>query len=311
MEPSDKAFARSYHFIDVHGEDIDLGASIGGRSHASSATTTRQRLVGAASSSSAAEGKSATSRRRTKQLSASSGVSSLVRFSENTLVQSVLLADGLVSAGDDNDEEELLREIPSRYKKGSVKSKITWFGVLCLAGVGMFVEAYVIITTGQVKTVWHDNYPECWDSEKDQPCPQNIECCGLFPNTPQDICTVSTTTTTPNEICTSDNEYPTSLQCSSRQLGGVSYAEFAGIMVGMLTFGTIADLIGRKKAGSLTALFMIAGIGGMTYFDSSDYSRLFLLFSIFFGIFGVGVGGEYPLTASQAAEYHAESAARR
>jgi hypothetical protein len=31
----------------------------------------------------------------------------------------------------------------------------------------MFVEAYVNITTGQVKTVWHDNYPTCWDSEND------------------------------------------------------------------------------------------------------------------------------------------------
>jgi MFS family permease len=76
----------------------------------------------------------------------------------------------------------------------------------------------------------------------------------------------------------------------------------------MLSFGAIIDIIGRKRAGSLTSALMILGIGGMTYFDSSNASTLFMVFSAFFAIFGWGVGGEYPLSATHAAEHHAESA---
>jgi hypothetical protein len=312
MEPSDQSFARSYHFRDQHGENIDLGSSIGGISSYTLGSSIRLHHYGDDAASTKTDIHDAVSFSKTdittsRHTNRRNQLSRMSKWSQNTLVQSVLLADGLVATSDDEEENLLLLEIPGRYDKASVKSKITWFGVLCLTGIGMFVEAYVIITTGQVKTVWHDNYPTCWDSENEQPCPDNIECCGLFPNTPQDVCQV--TTTPNNNICTEDdNTFPSNLLCSSRQLGGVSYAEFAGIMVGMLAFGTIADRIGRKKAGTLTAILMIVGIGGMTFFDNDDVGTLFLIFSIFFAIFGLGVGGEYPLTATQAAEHHAESA---
>lgn len=212
MEPSDFSFARGYDFLDHEGNRLEpllvspessvkgLGAS----------TRSRRSLLSSGS-------------RHTRHIRSPSNFSA---FSENTLVQSVLLAEGLVHVEDD----ETLQVLPQRFKEGSVKAKITWFGSLCLAGIGMFVEAYVIITTGQIKTVWHYNYPECWDSENDQNCPNNIQCCGLFPNTPDDVCSA----TIPNEVCTDNNEYPSNVLCTSRQLGAVSSAEFAGIMTGML-----------------------------------------------------------------------------
>jgi len=288
MEPSDYSFARSNRFSDHQGNLLpdlfDQYESLTGLS----ASSKPLRSLGAS-------GTSAKHHRRSQRTKALSNWSA---YSENTLVQSVLRAEGLVDVEDDDS----VLQLPDRYAKGSVKAKITWFGLLCLAGIGMFVEAYVIITTGQVKTVWHYNYPTCWDYEKPQSCPENIQCCGLFPNTPETVCAA------PNaDVCTSTGEYPSSLRCTKQLLGAVSYAEFAGIMTGMLTVGWIADQFGRKKAGSLTALLMIVGIGVMTFFDSSDTSTLFLVFGIAFGVFGVGVGGEYPLSASAAAEQHAES----
>ena len=356
MEPSDASFARSYHFLDQYGGNIDLDLDgtlspppslIGGRhqrkhsqqqqqhiydnvgdsenmhmdmddeddADAFAAAFRTDNLVDTYPRQASRSSHTATNHRRQRRKQ----LSSVSHWSQNTLVQSALLADGLVikNVGDDDDEANIVcQEMPGRYDKASFKSKMSWFGVLCLTGVGMFVEAYVIITTGQVKTVWHDNYPTCWESEKEQICPQNIACCGLFPNTPSDLsCGTSVdqnetfTMSGNSSICTPDQgEYPPNLLCSSRQLGGVSYAEFAGIMAGMLAFGAISDKIGRQKAGTLTALLMITGIGGMTFFDCDDIGTLFLVFSIFFAIFGLGVGGEYPLTATQAAEYHAESA---
>ena len=264
MEPSDKDFARTFHFLDEHGDHIPLSSSIGDLSSLgggsskglgasfkpprSLSTSMRHRKTPSASQ----EGgltypQQLPSHRHVKTMSAYSV------FSDNTLVQSVLMAEGMTDA----EEDDELHEMPLPYAKGSVKAKLTWFGCICLAGVGMFVEAYVIITTGQVKTVWHNGYPECWDGTNDQACPEKIACCGLFPNTPEDVCS----TTTPNEICTDQNTYPASLTCSDSQLVAVSYAEFAGIMAGMVSFGWIADHIGRKNAGTLTAILMIIGLG--------------------------------------------------
>ena len=42
--------------------------------------------------------------------------------------------------------------------------------------------------------------------------------------------------------------------CSDRQLGGVSYAEYAGIMADILAFGTIADRIDAANNLQLRAL---------------------------------------------------------
>ena len=77
-------------------------------------------------------------------------------------------------------------------------------------------------------------------------------------------------------------------------------------MLGMLTFGTLADLMGRTKAGILAGYLMFVGITLMTFYTDSNYNRLFLVWALFFGFFGIGVGGEYPLAASNAAAHHAE-----
>ena len=36
---------------------------------------------------------------------------------------------------------ELVKKLPDRTER-NIKAKVQWFGVLCLAGVGMFIEAY-------------------------------------------------------------------------------------------------------------------------------------------------------------------------
>eukprot|EP00536_Pseudo-nitzschia_multiseries_P005239 jgi/Psemu1/190009/e_gw1.95.99.1 len=161
-------------------------------------------------------------------------------------------------------EEDDLEVLPDRFQSGNAKARITWFGALCMAGIGMFVEAYIIITTGQVKLVWHATYPECWIPDEDQQCPQNIRCCGF-------------------------------------------YSEFAGIMIGMLVFGALADVIGVNRVGILTSIMMIFGVSVMTFIKADNLELMFMTWIIFFGVFGLGVGGEYPLSASGAATHHAKT----
>ena len=97
---------------------------------------------------------------------------------DDTLLQSVYLAEGIHH----HITEDALEDLPDRVQGGSVKAHLSWFGALCLAGIGMFVEAYLIITTGQIKSIWHAAYPTCWEPDKDMVCPENIQCCGLYPN---------------------------------------------------------------------------------------------------------------------------------
>ena len=78
-------------------------------------------------------------------------------------------------------------------------------------------------------------------------------------------------------------------------------------MLGMISFGAIADLIGVNNAGILTALLSLMGVIVMTFMTSEDLTTQFLVYAIFFGIFGLGVGGEYPLTAAGAAAHHSDT----
>ena len=124
-------------------------------------------------------------------------------------------------------DSQELDELPRRFEAGSSKARLTWFGALCLAGIGMFVEAFIIITTGQIKTIWHSGYPTCFTPDESVSCPNNIQCCGLFPNTPPDTCGVSG-----SDMCNADGTYNDNMLCSNAIIGSISYAEFVGIMLG-------------------------------------------------------------------------------
>jgi len=196
---------------------------------------------------------------------------------------------------DEQDEDLLAIQLPDRFASGSLKEALSWFGKKFLAGLGMFVQAFIVITTGQIKTIWRAQYPECWIPQYEQKCPSKIECCCLFPNTPEGI-------VPDTEICTVDGEYPPIFTCSKRQTNSVSYAQFAGTMAGMLLIGAVCDLIGRKRAGIITSLLMLLGISIMTFVKTDDIGLQFTVWAAFFAVFGFGVGGEYPLSASLAAE---------
>jgi hypothetical protein len=214
------------------------------------------------------------------------------RHPSNKIVRlkSIYLANGIHHHVTEDDLEDL----PDRFSSSTTKARITWFGALCIAGIGMFIEAYIIITTGQIKTTWHSNYPTCWEPNTEQQCPDNIRCCGLFPNTPVDEATGECAVDfTKSIVCNqTTGEYNDGELCEASVLGAVSYSEFAGIMVGMLVFGTLADIIGVNSAGILTSVLMIVGNVVMCFIKVQNNIQLqFVIWIVFFGVFGLAVGG--------------------
>ncbi|KAI7842967.1 hypothetical protein COHA_003372, partial [Chlorella ohadii] len=94
----------------------------------------------------------------------------------------------------------------------------------------------------------------------------------------------------------------TACTCNQTTVDNVQNIEISAIIVGMLSFGFVADVIGRKWGSRLTMIIMFIGACLLTgaYGPTDQVFLSVFCFSLFF--YAVGVGGEYPLAASSAAE---------
>ena len=93
--------------------------------------------------------------------------------------------------------------------------------------------------------------------------------------------------------------------CTPHLIRSLTYSVVIGIIVGMIVLGYLAKYIGRRKGSMVTATLMTGGAIGMvlmTFVLESRPSWLFRSQSMLLFVLGIGVGGEYPLSASLAAE---------
>merc|ERR1719446_1977354 len=83
----------------------------------------------------------------------------------------------------------------------------------------------------------------------------------------------------------------------------VASATLVGAIVGQLSFGFLGDWIGRKWTFLVSCVLIVAGavLSGCCVWTSGGFT-LFHQLAVCRFILGVGVGGEYPLAASIAAE---------
>jgi len=95
-------------------------------------------------------------------------------------------------------------------------------------------------------------------------------------------------------------------ECPSSLLYGLTYSVVLGVIFGMLVLGTLANELGRRKGSILTAFLMSLSSFCMMILTMALSHRnpdiLFRGIVICLFVFGIGVGGEYPLSASSASE---------
>ncbi|KAL4424952.1 hypothetical protein ABPG77_009681 [Micractinium sp. CCAP 211/92] len=89
--------------------------------------------------------------------------------------------------------------------------------------------------------------------------------------------------------------------CNKSAADAVTYIEVCGIILGMLVLGFFADIIGRKWGSRLTATIMLVGAALLTGSAGNDGQFLAMFLTSLF-LLGTGVGGEYPVASSSAAE---------
>lgn len=54
----------------------------------------------------------------------------------------------------------------------NVKRFGKWVLSFALPGIGMFQEAYFIFSVGNLKPIWAEQYPDCWQVTRYDPCMQ-------------------------------------------------------------------------------------------------------------------------------------------
>ncbi|KAE8444671.1 hypothetical protein EG329_014328 [Mollisiaceae sp. DMI_Dod_QoI] len=90
--------------------------------------------------------------------------------------------------------------------------------------------------------------------------------------------------------------------CDQQWINSVTYLEVLGIIVGQIMVGIIGDAIGRRWGLIQDAIIMFVGLVMLTasWGDNLNGWVICYAWSLFF--YSVGVGGEYPMTATAAME---------
>lgn len=94
-------------------------------------------------------------------------------------------------------------------------------------------------------------------------------------------------------------------EVSSIRLTHINLATLTGTMFGQFFFGVLADKLGRKKMYGIELLLLIcSSLGVVMASEGADNSMNVFGWLIFFRVLvGIGVGGDYPLSAVITAEY--------
>jgi len=97
----------------------------------------------------------------------------------------------------------------------------------------------------------------------------------------------------------------TSNQLSTNQSLGVKVATPVGNLVGQLLFGWLADVIGRKRMYGVELMIMIVATFGQALAGQAPAVSAIGVIIVWRFIMGVGIGGDYPLSAIISSEFAA------
>lgn len=93
-------------------------------------------------------------------------------------------------------------------------------------------------------------------------------------------------------------------QYTSAMSTRISNSLFVGCIIGQIGFGYICDRVGRKVGMMLTTFLVIIGAAlcAGAYGANGSIEGMFWALTVYRGILGVGVGGEYPCSSASASE---------
>ena len=90
--------------------------------------------------------------------------------------------------------------------------------------------------------------------------------------------------------------------CNETWVDTINYLEIVGIIFGQITVGIVGDWIGRRWGMIQDGCIMLLGTIMLTAMWGSTLNSWVICYAFSLFIFGVGVGGEYPMTSITAME---------
>jgi hypothetical protein len=90
--------------------------------------------------------------------------------------------------------------------------------------------------------------------------------------------------------------------CEKTWVEAINYLEIVGIIAGQILVGIIGDWIGRRWGIIQDAVVMFLGTVMLTAMWGTSLNGWVICYAISLLVFGVGVGGEYPMTSITAME---------
>jgi Sugar (and other) transporter len=96
-------------------------------------------------------------------------------------------------------------------------------------------------------------------------------------------------------------------ECAPRVLTTIPYSIVLGLLCGMILVGCRANRVGRRLASIFTASLMAIGSTGVWWSSFSlvhdgNVEYMYKCMNVYLFLYGMGVGGEYPLSAAWACE---------
>lgn len=86
-----------------------------------------------------------------------------------------------------------------------------------------------------------------------------------------------------------------------------TYLQLIGILIGQMGFGILGDWIGRKTTMLIDISVILVGIILLTVSNGASINGWVIMYAWAQFIFGVGIGGEYPMTSTRATEESEEN----
>ncbi|KAI9934689.1 hypothetical protein ASPWEDRAFT_53814 [Aspergillus wentii DTO 134E9] len=162
-----------------------------------------------------------------------------------------------VSSYDATEAKRELGSIWDMFKADPLSPISYYFRNMVLPGAGLGLEGYVLFSIGNIKPLFQQVFPACWDK---------------------------------HEIC------------NKQWINAVDYLEIVGIIFGQILVGIVGDWLGRRFGLIQDATVMLLGLVMLTAAWGVTQNGWVICYAWSLFIYGIGVGGEYPMTATSGME---------
>ncbi|WFD22738.1 hypothetical protein MEQU1_001414 [Malassezia equina] len=159
----------------------------------------------------------------------------------------------------------------SMFKSDPLSLVKAYFSRYVINGLGMFVEGYTLFSVGNLKP--------------------------LFQNTDHSVAPEKGDHSSAFYRCWKTNEI-----CNKDWMRAIDYLEIVGIICGQILVGVEGDWVGRKFGMVQDALIMTLGSVMLTCMWGITMNGWVICYAWSLFIYGLGVGGEYPMTSTRSME---------